>query len=290
MESKMGKMLEVFKQANARTSPPADPNPVRPAKTVVAEPQELEAQDKEIPFIEVGGRNAAMEASPAVLASTPTANARSVAVATCRETVYRTVRLDLAASQPRWFTFQPQFAPELIAVHDPRHAVSAQYKAMLNQILGPIATKPTLVVWILGSAPRCGTTTVVLNLALTAARMTESLVTVVEANAARPAMARLVRLPEAAESVAWFQANKPANLRIVTRTDSSQRSFGASLEMLQAEEGLILVDGPSLNDMPIGLSLAELSCDAVYGVSSSGRGSDLTCVLGRPMDGWIISQ
>jgi hypothetical protein len=290
MESKMGKMLEVFKQANPRTSPPADPNPVRPAKTVVAESQEFEARDEEIPFIEVGGRNAAMEASPAVLASTPTGNAKSVVVAPRSETVYRTVRLDLAAAQPRWFTIQPQFASELIAAHDLRHAVSAQYETILHQILGPIATKPTLVVWILGAAPRCGTTTVVLNLALTAARMTESLVTVVEANAARPALARRAGLPVAAGRVAWFQANKPENLRFVTRTDSLERSFGSILEILQAEEGLILVDGPSLEDIPNGLNLAELPCDAVYCVTQSRREREPTGDIGRRMDGWIISQ
>jgi hypothetical protein len=288
MESKMGKMLEVFKQANPRANPPADPHSVRPALSVAVQPEALEPGEEEIPFIEVGGRNAAMEASPVVLASAPSAKPRSVALAPRPELVYRSVRLDLA--QPRWFIFQPQFAPELIAAHNPRHTVSAQYETVLHQVLGPIANKPTLILWILGAAPGSGTTTVVLNLALTAARLADSTITVVEANAARPALAQRAGLPGAAGNVAWLQANKPANLRFVTRTESSERSLGSILEMLQAEEGLILIDGPSLNDMQDGLNLAELPCDAVYGVTPSARGRELTCDLGRPINGWIVSQ
>jgi hypothetical protein len=110
-----------------------------------------------------------------------------------------------------------------------------------------------------------------------------------EANAARPAMARRAGLPEAAGSVAWFHANKPANLRFVTRTVSSERSFGSILEQLQVEEGLILVDGPSLDDVPNGLNLAELACDAVYCVTQSRREREPTGDFGKRMEGWIIS-
>jgi hypothetical protein len=62
------------------------------------------------------------------------------------------------------------------------------------------------------------------------------------------------------------------------------------LEMLQAEEGLILVDGPSLNDLPDGFGLNEMPCDAVYGVTSSRRSHEPIGDLGRPMDGWIVAQ
>jgi len=282
----MGKMLEVFKQANPRTSPPADPKPVRSAPPLVAQPRAVEAEDGEIPYIEVGGRNTATEASAAVLASAPASKPRSVALAARSELVYRSVRLDRAAAKPRWFTFQPQFATEVIAAHDSRHPVSAQYEALLHQLLGPIANKPTLAVWVFGAAPRCGATTVVLNLALTAARLAESPVTVVEANRERPGIAQRVGLPGASGGVAWFQANKPTNLRFVTGSESA----GTTLEVLQAEEGLILVDGPSLKDLPDGIGLDEMPCDAVYGVTSSRRGHEPIGDLGRPMDGWIVAQ
>jgi hypothetical protein len=286
----MGKMLEVFKQANPRTSSPADPKPVRPTPPHVAQPQAVEAEEDEIPYIEVGGRNTATEASAAVLASAPAAKPRSVALAARSELVYRSVRLDCGVGKPRWFAFQPQFVPEVIAAHDSRHAVSAQYEALLHQLLGPIANKPTLAVWFLGASPRCGATTVVLNLALTAARLAESPVTVVEANRERPALAQRVGLPGASGGVAWFQANKPANLRFVTGSESPGLSLGTALEMLQAEEGLILVDGPSLNDLPEGFGLNEMPCDAVYGVTSSRRSHEPICDFGRPMDGWIVAQ
>jgi hypothetical protein len=281
-------MLEVFKQAAPRGNPPAGPQPARPASPVQL--PAVEAEDEEIPFIEVGGRNTATEASPAVLASAPTAKPRGVALAPRPDRAIRSVRLEPAhATKPRWFAFQPRFAAELIAAHDPRHPVSAQYEALLHQILGPIANKPTLVVWFFGAAPRCGTTTAVLNLALTAARLADSPVTVIEANL-RPAFAQRVGLPGASGGVAWFQASKPAHLRFVSRSEPPGLSLPSILEMLQAEEGLILVDGPCMDEPLDGLNLAELPGDAVFGVTSSGHVKEATCDLGRPIDGWIVTQ
>jgi hypothetical protein len=282
----MGKMLEVFKQAAPRGHPPADPQPVRPASPD-PDPSPAAEAEEEIPFIEVGGRNTATEASAAVLASAPPAMPREVALTARADLTIRSVRLELGhISKPRWKTFSPRFASEVIAAHDLRHLVSGQYEALLHQILGPIATKPTLVIWFSGAAPRCGATTVVLNLALTAARLTESPVTVVEANSRRPALSQRVGLLGHSGDVAWLQANAPPNLRFVIRSDIPGPSLASILELLQAGEGLILVDGPSMDE----LSLSDQPCDAVFGVRSSGQSRELTGDSGRPMDGWIVLQ
>jgi hypothetical protein len=300
----MGKMLEVFKQANPRANPPTIPvspstlhhgekagdEGTWPALAVATHAISADVPAEEIPFIEVGGRNTAIEASPTVLASGPVARPRSVLPAARPVPVYRSVRLDPpAGAKPRWFAFQPRFATELIAVHDVRHSVSSQYESLLHQILGPIANKPVLIVWFLGSAPRCGTTTIVLNLALTATRLAESPVTIVEANSRRPAMAQRVGLPSDSGGVAWFQAIKPTNLRFVARGDSPRLALPSILEMLQGDEGLILVDGPSLDDVA-DLKLVDLPCDAVYGVTSSPSSGKPIGDLGRPIDGWVVSQ
>jgi hypothetical protein len=300
----MGKMLEVFKQANSNAHPPTIPagpstlpqreaarqEATRPASPVAAHAVSADVTDEEIPFIEVGGRNTAIEASPIVLASGPIARPRSVSLAARPEPVYRSVRLDPpVGATPRWLSFSPSFAMELIAAHDPRHSVSSQYELLLHQILGPIANKPTLTIWFLGAAPRCGTTTVVVNLAVTAARLAESPVTAVEANSQHPAMAQRVGLPSAAGVSAWYQANKPANMRFVARGDSPRLALPSILEMLQGDEGLILVDGPSLDDVT-DLNLADLPCDAVFGVTSAPVSGNPNGDFGRPMDGWIVSH
>src|SRR5438132_517917 len=67
-EQKMGKMLEVFKQANPKVPTPAD-TPSLPATPAPEALASLDGDDDaEMSFIEVGGRNEKMEASADVLA------------------------------------------------------------------------------------------------------------------------------------------------------------------------------------------------------------------------------
>src|SRR5262249_24720304 len=82
-------------------------------------------------------------------------------------------------------------APELLAFHNPAHPVSDQYRELLGAILTACPGSATTL--FTASAAGAGTTTVVLNLALTAARPGRRVV-VVDVTARRPAVATRLAL------------------------------------------------------------------------------------------------
>jgi Mrp family chromosome partitioning ATPase len=301
MEPKMGKMLEVFKQANPKIAHRAE----APRSAPAPEPQQ--ADDSEdasaMPFIEVGGKNEKMEASADVLACATSAkpvvrpaaprNLESKPVTTAGMPrlvpAFRGVRLQQpAAASPQWVFFSPRFASEVIVAHEPRHAVCAQYKELFEQIVGALGNRPSQVICFLGAAEQCGTTTTVLNLALTAARLTDQSVTVVDANRRRPALAQRIGLDAETNESIWRQARKPANLRFVPSLDRTRQSLSSVLELLRVDEGLIFLDGPNLND--VREELADLNIDGLYVVAANEECKVSAAHLGRAIDGWIIAQ
>jgi Mrp family chromosome partitioning ATPase len=302
MEPKMGKMLEVFKQSNPKVTPRTE------APRSIAAPEPIPApvsdDNSPMPFIEVGGKNDKMEASADVLAcavavkpvvrppappraleSKPTPGAGTPRLIPA----FRGVRLQQpVAASPQWVFFSPRFAAEVIVAHELRHAVCAQYEELLGQILGALRDRPSSVICFLGAAEQCGTTTAVLNLALTAARSTDQSVTVIDANRRRPALAQRIGLDTDKVELAWHQARKPANLRFVPWVDRTHMSLASVLELLRADEGLIFLDGPNLNDVRD--ELADLHFDALYVVAANEERRSPTVKLDRAIDGWIVAQ
>jgi Mrp family chromosome partitioning ATPase len=301
MEPKMGKMLEVFKQSNPKSAPRAETPRPAPA------PEPQQADDSEdssaMPFIEVGGKNEKMEASADVLACA-TAAKPVVRPAAPRNLepkpmpaagmprlvpAFRGVRLQQpAAAFPQWVFFSPRFASEVIVAHDPRHTVCAQYQVLFDQILGAVADRTSPVICFLGAAEQCGTTTTVLNLALTAARSTDQSVTVVDANRRRPALAQRIGLDAEKNESIWRQARKPANLRFVPWLDRTRQSLSSVLELLCVDEGLLFLDGPNLSD--VREELTDLRIDGLYVVAANEERNVPAAHLGRAIDGWIIAQ
>jgi hypothetical protein len=272
----MANWLEVFKQAYPKAGPPPAAPSVAPAP-----PPTTAADGSDMPFIEVGGPRETTEASADVLAGAAP-SAQKVALAKQPEPRYRQVRLQSAA--PHWAPFSPRYAPELIVAHNPRHPVSKQYAELLHALLAPRADKSPVLLWFLGAAPRCGTTTVVLNLALTAAHSSGVLVTVVEVGPRR-ALPQSVGLPSGAAGP-FFQ-EKGERLRFVSGAGRDGDSLATILE--NERDGLILVDGPNLGELPEDIHAMASACDAVYVVSSDETRQPVEG-LGRPVDGWIIAQ
>ena len=179
----MGKTLEALKR---RTLIPA----VRPA----TEPATAPAA-KEIPFIEVGGPRTAIEGSPDVMAS-PAPATRRVAQPVPEE------KPETSAEPSQWeVQFRPltregtvlpararQPAAELISFHQPDHPLAVQYRTLLNGLLGQLAGGWGQVLLFTGPSPWAGTTTVLLNLAVTAARQDGKKIAAVDANLRRPAL------------------------------------------------------------------------------------------------------
>lgn len=174
----MGKILDTFR--------PADPAWVAPtpaAPIAEAPPPAIEAEPEEVPFIEIGPRRKIVAASPGVLAIDPPAPAlpRPHGVA------FRS----LERLKPR-----ARFAAGLVAYHAPDGAEAAAFRELQAAVVEAARTKKETAGVLLFTAVRggIGTTTTLLNLAITAAASGRRVV-VVDANLRRPAVAAMVDLP-----------------------------------------------------------------------------------------------
>jgi Mrp family chromosome partitioning ATPase len=174
----------------------------------------------------------------------------------------------------------PQPAAEVIAFYHPEHAVSAQYRALLTGLLAQLAAPRGQVLLFTSPAPWTGTTTVLLNLAVTAARHESRRVAVVDANLRRPALAPRLGLsatPGLCDVLAGsvplgraLQETAQANLWALApgRTGTSDARLPLdwllpTLRQLREQFDLVFVDAPSWNEGSEVSALAA-TCDAVY--------------------------
>jgi Mrp family chromosome partitioning ATPase len=260
----MGRMLETLK-SNGAPQPPPD-------ILLTADSPE---PDEAMPFIEVGG--------PRPVAPTQAPHLESLAprAATLQPCSPRSVVLQPPpALGPR----AAQVAADLIAFHQPDHAVSSQYAAMLAQMTNESSTDASPVLLLTGSAPGAGTTTVVLNLAVSGCRQHQQHLVVVDANRIRPAAAQRLGLGDAlglAEvlegKVALEQAVQatiqpglcvlPAGAA-TQDTPWSPEAMRWVLAWLRQRFDVVLVDAPSAESKELCTLIPAV--DAVYLVLDSG--------------------
>jgi Mrp family chromosome partitioning ATPase len=277
----MPRILEALSRTEPRLSAPPVARPEPAPRSDAAETTAVE----EIPYIEVGSGQ--MEASPVVLqAPGPRAPARETpspeAVRLVRPTtepVGPGIRLRPVTAA----TAGARLAPELIAFHQPDHHVSRQYRDLFDNLA---AGSETALAWLLsGVAPGAGATTVLLNLAITAARRGSRTI-VVDAALHRPAVAERLGLAPApglhevlAGSIALSrtcQETDVPNLHALTagevggRPCWAVRSLGAALSQLRKRFEVVLVDGPAWTGGAEMTALAN-ACDAVYLVAPHDR-------------------
>jgi Mrp family chromosome partitioning ATPase len=177
-----------------------------------------------------------------------------------------------------------RFAPELVAFHRSQHPVSQQYRALLSPLRAAPPTATSEALLFTAAAPGSGTTTTVLNLAVTAAREDKSgagRVVVVDAGIRRPAVAQKLGLPAAPglqEVLAGvvplqqaLQESGQANLHVLTAgsaaADGGARLVGEAMRTvmrdLRSQFQLILVDALPWDGRPGLVALGAL-CDAVF--------------------------
>jgi Mrp family chromosome partitioning ATPase len=174
----------------------------RPSPFVLSREEEREGE-AEMPFIEVGPHRS-MEASPSVLASTSEGGPGNGPAAPRplfpepRNVAFRA----LPGSEYRG-GHGSRIAPEVVAYHAPGDPLSGRYRDLLAALLTALGdlsgTKASLsppALLFTSARPAAGTTTVLLNLAVTAARQGRRRVVVVDANFRRPAVAQRLGLPE----------------------------------------------------------------------------------------------
>ena len=248
-----------------------------------------------MPFIEVGPHRS-MEASPSVLATTPEERPEAGPTAPFPLT-----------PDPRNVAFRAfpgdeyrgwqgsRFAPEVVAYHAPGDPVSGRYRDLLAALLtalgdvsGGRAGLPALAppgagaLLFTSARPGAGTTTVLLNLAVTAVRQGRRRVVVVDANLRRPGVAARLGLPEvpglrevlggalpldhalretAQVNLLALTAGSPAGgertgMRFVAETAHSL------LRQLRQRFDLVLVDAPPWDGRP-DVTVPGTACDAV---------------------------
>jgi Mrp family chromosome partitioning ATPase len=307
----MARILEALRRVDPGRSQPADilppPRPFRPEND--------SALEEEIPFIEVGGPQMLLEASPQVLAasgrrtkaeergarqkdSVAAASAHPSALAP-RSALAGVSFQPLPAEAPALVPVPERVAPELVAYHHPEHAISEQYRILLAGLEAALPVGQPHVLLFTAPAPGVGTTTVLLNLAITRAQQGKSRIVLVDANLRRPAVAERLGLPKSpglrdvlAGAVSLpraFQETGLVNLQALTAgsdlgsgsTLLAGEAMRAILRHLRERFALVLVDAPCWDGRPEVVALGS-ACDAVYLVvpDSQAQSTEMNELLG----------
>jgi Mrp family chromosome partitioning ATPase len=217
----MGRMLEVLtrgrnRPAEAEEKP--EPDATSPALVPEAPSDEpFPADDTTIPFVEVGGPRQAPGRGHAVEGpSTRSTSGASAAIRVPKANVHSIAYLAVQ--------FQPapiplpagagSIAMELVAQHNPEHPASAQYGRLWKDLIakGP-RSNPEVFVF---TSPETGsgTTTVVLNLAVTAARDPAARIVLIDADHRRPAVAERLGLAASPGLGEWLEHPYPVRLAL----------------------------------------------------------------------------
>lgn len=191
-------------------------------------------------------------------------------------TAYLSVRFHDVARAPRPVGDGPD--PSLVTLHLPEHPVSGEYRAVRDAIRRQLPDAASRVLLFSAAAPEAGTTTVLLNLAVTLAGEGKAKVLVADANVARPAVAARLALKPApglcevlANQVplAWaLQPSPLPNLQVLAAGDpagaaSLGRDFPRLLAQLRQWFDWVLVDGGAWGE-DHDRDAACPSADAVY--------------------------
>jgi Mrp family chromosome partitioning ATPase len=292
----MGKMLETLNQKPAGRGAPE----AKPALLPVSAPRPDPEPEPDLPsamsFIEVGGKLAPLDASPDVLATAPPGRTRlhpphaergpRLRKLAARPDDGRTVRfrpVTGGTARPR-----PRFAPELVAFHRPDHALSGQYQTLAEQMLAPLPADAPGILLFTAAAPGVGTTTVLLNLAVTIARHGDRQIVVIDANRDRAAVAARLGLTEAPGLGELLSGGLPLEEALQETGQAGLRALAAGaifpsgrvrltaealrplLRQLRQASDLALIDAPSWDGRPEAAVLATLA-DAVYLVAPAAE-------------------
>jgi Mrp family chromosome partitioning ATPase len=277
----------------------------------------------ESPYIEIGGPSGPIFFSPpsaAVAASIPAPAAAPVIPKPAPETkpeapaggdrpfprlapataapAYLSVRFHDVARAPRQVGDGPD--PSLVALHFPDHPVGGEYRVLRDEIRKQLPEATSRVLLFSAAAPEAGTSTVLLNLAITLAHDGKTKVLVADANLKRPAVAARLALKPAPGlcdvlagqiPLAWaLQPSPLPTLQVLAAGDATDataaalgRDFPRLLSQLRQWFDWVLVDGGVWGESP-DRDAASPSADAVYLVS---READATRPEFANVRGWV---
>lgn len=290
----MGRMLETLKQTKTSAPRPTEEKtapPALPEREAGAESDDSE----EVPYIEVGGPRKTVEGSRAVMACpVPTKRAAPAEAKPAAPAAVVnegpgpwTVQFRPWSVEARPVGSARRLAAELIAFHQPEHPVAQQYRVLLQGLMVHLPNGWGQVLLFTSPAPWGGTTTVLLNLAITAARQEGKRVAVVDANLRRPALADRLGLGPApglrdvlAGAALLPQALQETGQKNLWALGAGRSGTGEvrlpldwlmpTLRQLRQQFDLVFVDAASWNEGSEVSALAA-TCDAVYMVMHQGK-------------------
>jgi tyrosine-protein kinase Etk/Wzc len=172
-------------------------------------------------------------------------------------------------------------ATEIIAFHDPHHAVSNQYHDLFTALAAALPVGRAQALLFTSNVTEAATTDVLLNVAVTAARLGRRRVAVLDANLSAPAVARklglagdsgLCQVLAGTASVdEALQKSEQENLFALTAgAEVVERGLRLVAEtvrsvvrQLRQRFDLVFVDGPKWDGRANSLQ-AAITCDATY--------------------------
>ena len=289
----MGRMLDALRRTDGVLSEAEQPRSSMPALVPITDAEPMLVAPDEIPFIEVGPCKS-MEASPSVLACSPPPSPPHLSLAPSPQ---EHDEPSPKMASPRGVQFRPlsprsstrsSFAAELVAFHAPEQLAARQFREVLDALLAASAMPDRGSALLFTSVlPSCGTTTTLLNLAITAARRDRGRAIVVDAHFRRPAVADRLGLPAApglrevmAGTIALDEAIQTTELQNLSALTAGIRESGgvrfvaeslrSLLRQLRQRYPLVFVDGPRWDSKPDVMTLAA-ACDSVLLVVPEGE-------------------
>lgn len=275
----MGRMLDTLKNGEHGRSQQGHAGQAPGSDCVVDwAPHEVD----EVPFIEVGAPGKKVEGSPQVLAVKHPAQPKQPPHPPTEKALVAAKVVELAETKPLSVAFEPYgnsrptrkgIAAEVIVYHQPEHAVSKQYAALLGRLVETCKDQQGMLLLLVGVRPQVGVSTVLANLAVAATKTHQRLV-LVDAHPARPSQAERFGLDATAGlveviegGVALEQAvvpTKAAGLYLLpargwantAKTALTAEAARWLAGWLRQRFEMVLVDGPALDD---GLHLGMLA-------------------------------
>lgn len=304
----------------AKTRPTADAewdrDPVRSGQVPEARPDDADlgfVAGDEVPYVEIGGPNGSVF-SPGPRPVPVAATASSAVPVPKPEAPPAPREFPRLADAPRYLsvTFHdlsdrtkrksPIEGPdaELVALHFPDHPVSGEYRVLRDQIRQQLPEPTPKVLLFTAAAGEAGTTTVLLNLAVTLAAEGGPRVLVVDANVGKPAAAQKLALkptPGLSEvlalqvPLAWgFQTAVVPGLEVLAAgaaTADTPKVMGEDLSRLVGQlrqwYDWVLIDGGVWGAVPE-RDAACPAADAVYLVT---READVDRSEFAGLRGWV---
>jgi Mrp family chromosome partitioning ATPase len=271
----MGKLLDTLRKAN--------PGP----RLTTATPPVEDAPAEEASFIEIGPRREVIAASADVLASNPRPRTQPAPAAHAAPELVPTapgpsVQFRSMTPMPGSLPAlrRPHFAQELVAFHAPHGPEAARYMELFSAVREAAATKAVIDQFVLllsGLRAGIGSTTVLLNVGICAARQDRRTL-VVDANLRRPALATRVgvdRAPGLSEVLAadcsLEAAIRPTGLEGLSVLTAGEpqtvladvRTVQDLLARMREQFDFVLIDGPAWDGRTTVTALAGAS-DAVF--------------------------